>query len=311
MLAQAEKLGIKHQEIYKYDNFIYHKLIYKNKFEYVLNANLGRNINKFSTNIGANKDLTKIILNEAGISVPAGIIANTFEEAGEKIKKDDLELPLVIKPYNLSLGKGVFANLSNWAELKTAYVNYQKIKKLKKTNFVVEEFIKGRDYRILILNGKYLGCVERAYPEIKGDGKTSVRNLIKKQLKTAGPHALLVDWEVKRNLKKGKLTFSNIIEKGRIIRLRENANAYTGGLCINRTKEVYPKFINIAKKCARVMRYELIGVDIMIQDISDPKAKYGVIEVNSTPDYFLHDNPDIGKSENVTQALLKYIFKIK
>ena len=71
-------------------------------------------------NMTRNKNLTKLILAEIGIATPKGIVATSLNEALRLIKKNKISYPLIAKPLDGSLAKGVTWNITTKEELKKA-----------------------------------------------------------------------------------------------------------------------------------------------------------------------------------------------
>ena len=309
MLEKCDELKIKYELIYQLGKQYYFKLSKGKKFYYVWNSLLQRNLDYLSASLVDNKDLTKQILSTKKIKAPQGFIAHDLAEIKRKMKSEKLNFPIVLKPGAMALGKGVYANLNTHSAVKKSLNAIRGLKHPKKNHpLVVEEYFDGRDFRVLVLKGKFIACAERVHPQVKADGKNTLQQLIKKQLKTQGHGKMILDWEVQRCLERQKIKLTDIPEKDQLIRLRENANISTGGICVNRTQEVCAKFKKIAEVCAREFKLQLAGIDIMTKDITNPRADYRVIEINCVPDYFLHDDPDIGASEDVTTKIIKELF---
>ena len=153
---------------------------------------------------------------------------------------------------------------------------------------------------------------ERIPPRVKGDGKSSIQQLVKKQLRTKGLDTFKYNWEVEKTLKKQKATLKSVPGKDEYIYLRENTNMSTGGLSINRTKEACTSFKKIAEFCAKEFEMKLAGVDLLTSDVSDARADYRFLEINHDPLFYsIHDNPNFGTPENTLEKTLKYIFKLK
>ena len=117
----------------------------------------------------------------------------------------------------------------------------------------------------------------------------------------------LIDAELKRNLKMQNIKFSDILPKGKVIRLRQTANVFGGGITINVTDKVHPYYKKVAVKACQEIGLNIAGVDLMTYDITK-KNDYRVIEINSFPALDMHEHPDKGKPINVSKLILKSIF---
>ena len=121
-----------------------------------------------AVDIASDKELTKVLLRDAGIEVPYGILAQSEAEAIEALEM--IGAPVVIKPYNLSQGKGVSLNCASPAQVEYAY----RVAKQFATKVVVERQLVGRDYRALVIDGKVAAVSERAPAHVIGDGERTI-----------------------------------------------------------------------------------------------------------------------------------------
>lgn len=204
-------------------------------------------------------------------------------KAAEKYAKK-IGFPLMAKPNSGSQGMNVI-KVNNLSELKKAL---NKIF-IHDNIALVQKIISGRDYRLVVLDGKIISAYERLPFSITGDGYSSVKDLISAKLnyfiKIKRPARLkLMDKRLLDNLKRQKLKLKSVIEAGRKVVLLDNANLSTGGESIDVTATIHPKFKKLAIKLTKDMGLRLCGVDLMIAgDISQEAKKYWVIEINSAP----------------------------
>ena len=259
--------------------------------------------NSFSNvKVTIDKHLTKKILNKAGIKTSKGFLVLSYKEF---LEKEKIKFPLVAKPNNESCGECVFTNLSTNKELRMA------ISSLKKQNhipFLIEEYFKGDDFRFLVLKGKVIAIAKRIPPFVVGDGKKTLKRLIGVLNKGKDKDKKLkIDEETLRNIKKQKVFLSSVIEKEKIVRLRENANVKTGGLSQDVTDKVHPKFKEIAIRAARELGLNFAGVDILAKDITKGNSSYVLIEVNGLPGWEFHEMVDIGERREIAKEIIKEI----
>jgi len=317
LLKEAQRNGIQVKQVDP--DFLTFVLEYKNKRHYIFHKKIG--INPANTALVSNKYLTLKILKDQGIKVPKAFLAEDIDDIKKLIKQKKIKYPFVIKPYDYSLGVAVTANITDVQMIKMAIsrlnLYWRKArkwgKKKKRQIFLVEEHVKGNDYRLLVLNNKVIAVTQRAYPEIIGNGHNSVWRLIQDYYKNHAYYqkkqrSPLIDQELKRNLKQQGVNFKTVLKKGKVIRLRQTANVFGGGISINVTDKVHPFYKKIAVKACQEIGLNLAGLDLMINDISKKSDNYRVIEINSFPALDMHENPDQGKPINVSKEILKSIF---
>src|SRR5205807_1990124 len=121
--------------------------------------------------IACDKDLTKKLLADVGIPVPQGVVVDTVEKAVSE--GEEVGYPLVVKPEDLSQGRGITLNIKDRAHLVAAF----KLAKEYTKNVLVERFLQGKDYRVLVINNAVVAVSERLPAQVKGDGKHTVKEL--------------------------------------------------------------------------------------------------------------------------------------
>ncbi len=267
---------------------------------------------KQSCELALHKDLTYKILQSVNLPVPQ----NYKIEKISQLKKMDLPYPVVIKPTDQAKGKDVLIGIKNKEELKKSVKRLFK----KYSSLIVEEFIPGNDYRLLILDGKLLGAIKRTPPKIKADGKRTIRELIRKENKkrydkpTAfKPYSktLEIDLEVKRCLREQGYSLNSIPEKDQKIIIRKNTNFSSGGETLDITKKVHPENIKIAKKAIRALGLKFGGVDFVAEKISEPIGRNNgrIVEINGIPGIWIHHFPNHGQKRNIAKKIIDYLFE--
>ncbi len=195
-----------------------------------------------------------------------------------------LGFPVIVKPNSGSQGTGValiHSRIEFYRALKLVFEN-DKIA-------LVQKYIKGKDYRIVVLDNKIISGYERIPLSVVGDGRSSIKKLLTK--KQIIHNTIDRDFKIKiedprihDTLKHQGLKINSVIPNGKQIYLLTNANLSTGGDSIDVTKTIHPEFKKIAIKLTKDMGLRLCGVDLMIEgDISQKPKKYWVIEVNAAP----------------------------
>lgn len=255
--------------------------------------------------ISKDKNLTKVILAKAGIKVPKGILINNLDDLSLQLGNSGLKYPLVVKPNDESLGRGVTANLSSFEEVQKAVSG---LVSAGRTEIVIEEYFEGEDHRFLVLDGKVLAVAKRLCPKIIGDGKSKIKELIN-IYNTGRLHNVPFDEEVDRYLSMQGYTLDSIPDVGAEVILRGNSNYRTGGRSQDVTDSVDKEYKKIAEFAAGVIGLRLAGVDILIKDDGE-FDDYVVTEVNSVPGFDVHMSPDMGESrEDILEKVWLAIFK--
>ncbi|MDF2524023.1 MAG: cphA, partial [Clostridiales bacterium] len=142
------------------------------KYSRLLDASLSDATSCISADIASNKHLTKQILIDHKIPVPYGDISYTEDTA--LMLAEAIGYPVVIKPLDGNQGKGVTLNIKNEEQLRNACSEAFKFSNA----IIVERYIRGRDYRVLVVGGKVSAVAERLPPSVIGDGVNNIKELI-------------------------------------------------------------------------------------------------------------------------------------
>lgn len=251
------------------------------------------------------KDLSFQILKQWGIPIPESKIVYNFDDCKqflERYKK------IVVKPKNLKWGLGITAGVTDTKILKKAIDNVTQYVS-SKGDFVVQEFVEGDDYRLLVIGYEKVFCLQRNPAYIIGDGKLIINELIKKKKIKTGSLKKFLETPTKKvelALKMHGFKRSDIPARGKKVRLSTTANVHFGGFTVDKTDEVCEEAKKIAIKIAKRFASPVLGIDFISEDIS--KTPGGVIEINPTPDVLMHTQPTFGKSYNPAEALIGFLF---
>ena len=92
--------------------------------------------------------------------------------------------------------------------------------------------------------------------------------------------------------------------------MRATANLSTGGTAIDRTNEIHPDNVEIARRAALIVGLDVCGVDFVCPDIgrSVRETGGGVIEVNAAPGLRMHLEPSEGAPRDVAKPIIEMLF---
>ena len=122
--------------------------------------------------IACDKEDTKYLLEQAEVPVPRGEIIR--RESSLKAACDYVRYPLVIKPINGNHGRGITVNINSYEEAVPAFHEAQKVSR----SVIVERFVTGDDYRLLVINNVLVAGAKRTPAHVVGDGKHTVQELV-------------------------------------------------------------------------------------------------------------------------------------
>ena len=265
-----------------------------------------------AVDIACNKEQTKKMLDDASIPVASGDICYDEEDLQETI--DDIGYPIVIKPLDGNHGKGASINVINWED---AVKGLQHAKEYSR-RVIVEKFITGFDFRILVINNEVIAAAQRVPAHVVGDGKQTIQELIDKTNEDPrrgyGHENVLteitIDHSTERLIENAGYTLSSVIEKDETLYLKSTANLSTGGTSVDVTDLMHPENVFIAERISRVIGLDICGIDIMAPNLTQSLKENGgvVLEVNAAPGFRMHLAPSEGLPRNVAAPVIDMLY---
>ncbi|MEI7455149.1 MAG: cyanophycin synthetase [Nitrosomonadales bacterium] len=263
--------------------------------------------------IAQDKELTKKLLEAAGVPVPQGRPVADVEDAWAAMC--EIAGPVVVKPLDGNQGKGVTVNIVTREHLEIAYAAAAKIS----SEVLLERFIPGSDFRMLVVGDQLVAAARREPPMVIGDGVHSVRELVDQvnsDPRRGDGHAtsltkMRIDSIALARLEVQGLTVDSIPDKGRYVILRNNANLSTGGTATDVTDDVHPDMAASAVAAAQMVGLDICGVDVVCDSVLRPLDEQGggVVEVNAAPGLRMHLQPSFGKGRAVGDAIVSMMFE--
>jgi cyanophycin synthetase len=269
--------------------------------------------NIIATDLAGDKDRTKKLLTSANIPVPFGEVVSDVENL--KCVIEFIGFPIVLKPLNGNHGKGATINITNWPCAITAFQRAQKYSE----KIIVEKYMQGDDFRVLVVNNKFVAAALRKPAFVVGDGRSTIQELIdavNKDPRRGNCHekvltAIKVDDVTMELLAKENYTLDTVLPLGQEFVLKPTANLSTGGTATDVTDDVHPANIFLFERLARVVGLDICGIDIMAPDLKTPISENGgvVLEVNAAPGFRMHLEPTSGQPRNVAKHVVDMLFK--
>ena len=266
--------------------------------------------------IAQDKELTKKLLQSAGVPVPVGRPVSDAQDAWAAACEIGINegRAVVIKPQDGNQGKGVAVNLTTREQVLEAYAGAYKIS----NDVLVERYLAGQDHRILVIGNKLIAAARREPPMVIGDGVHSIRELVDEvnsDPKRGEGHATSLtkirfdDIALSRLAQEG-LNAHSIPSKGTRVALRNNANLSTGGTATDVTDAVHPDFAARAIAAAQMLGLDIAGVDIVCSNVLRPLEEQdgGIVELNAAPGLRMHLQPSYGKGRAVGEAIVAQMF---
>ena len=268
--------------------------------------------------VARNKPLVNHILLANNISAPPfqSFTINSIDSAEEFLKSQ--EGPCVIKPaLDSAGGKGVTTHIQTVKELKRAAIFASAFS----PEILIEKQIEGDVYRLLFLDGHLIDAIRRDPPRVVGDGKSTIRELIKqenkKRIEQSGHlslKVLVIDFDCKMTLRRNGFSLKSIPDQGQVVSLKTTTNESGANECESVFGFINEEIIKECRNASEIIGIKLAGVDIITPDIESPLKSSGgkIIEINASPGLHYHYQVrNIEDSRPVAENLLRYLLKIE
>ncbi|MDA3822456.1 MAG: cyanophycin synthetase [Bacteroidales bacterium] len=277
-----------------------------------IQASITCNTSAIAVETADEKTKVKNFLKRSGIPVPNGHLVSTEEEA--IVAFQEISKAVVVKPEIGNHGTGATINVTDLDQLIQAFREAV----IKCPDVIVEEYIDGFDFRLLVIDGELVAAARREPANVIGDGKSSIKELLNEinsdPLRGFGHEKVLTMIEIdsmsERLLSNTGYTLDSCLGAGEKLYLKATANLSQGGTATDVTNEVSPDIRFMVERAALIIGLDCVGVDVLASDISLPIEQSGikVIEVNAAPGFRMHLEPTNGQSRNVAKPVVDMLY---
>jgi cyanophycin synthetase len=279
-----------------------------------IRATMTSRTSSLAVDIAGDKDMTRRLLAAAGLPVPRGEIVTAEDDAVQAARR--IGFPVVTKPLDGNHGRGVGLDLRTEREVRRGFK--RAAKEARRGQVVVESFVRGNDYRVLVIGGRMVAVAQRVPAHVIGDGTHTIAELV--EIENRDPRRgighekvltrIRVDEEAVALVKKQGFAMDDVPPEGGFVRLAATGNMSTGGISIDRTWEAHEENVEIAEEAARVVGLDVAGIDFLAPDISQPVRETGgaIVEVNAAPGFRMHTHPTEGEPQFVAKHVIDLLF---
>ena len=267
-----------------------------------------------AVDIAGDKKLTNQLLAAAGLPTPRSEMVRGEDEAVTAARR--LGFPVVVKPLDGNHGRGVSLDVRTERDVRRGFKRARD--ESRRGIVVVESFVQGNDYRVLVVGGRMVAVAQRVPAHVTGDGKHTVAELVERTnedpRRGIGHEKVLtkikVDDAAIELLKKQGYALDDVPDEDAFVKLVATGNMSTGGISIDRTFEAHEENVEIAEEAARVVGLDVAGIDFLTPDISQPVRETGgaIVEVNAAPGFRMHTHPTEGEPQYVAKAVIDLLF---
>ncbi len=244
--------------------------------------------------VAGNKPLVHALLAARGVRVPRHVACGREDYAAAARFVREIRQPCVVKPaYGTGGGSGVTTGVTSRFQLLPAIARAGAYC----AEIVVEEQIAGANYRLLYLDGELLDAVERRPPSVRGDGVSTLKQLIEAENADrmrrgieAGQFFLRVDRELRQTLRRTGRDMDFTPAAGEVVHLKTVVSDGRREDNVPATDRLCAAVVEAGAVAAAAVGARLAGVDVITPDASLPLNDAGgaICEVNTTPGYYYH-----------------------
>ncbi|AVR96593.1 cyanophycin synthetase [Pseudoduganella armeniaca] len=277
-----------------------------------LQATITADTGHIAVEIASDKGLTKALLQQAGVPVPEGTAVRTLEQAQRAAAR--LGGLVTVKPLDGNHGRGVTTRCGTPEEVQVAF---ERAREHGRT-IIVERFIDGDDYRILVAGGRVVAAARRRPPQVTGDGASTIRQLVETEnlnpARGDGHTNILtkipLDGLTETALAEQGFDLDTVLPAGANARLRGNANLSSGGTAEDVTDLLPALTRTLCVRAVQKVGLDVAGIDLVCRDIAAPLAggNGAFIEINAAPGIRMHEYPSAGTPRDAGAAIVDSMF---
>jgi cyanophycin synthetase len=284
------------------------------KYQQRIRATMTSQTSALAVDIASDKKMTNRLLAAAGLPVPRSEVVTSADEAVTVAER--IGYPVVTKPLDGNHGRGVELDLGDEEAVRAGFE--RAVEQSRAGRVVVETFVTGSDYRVLVIGGHMVAIAERVPAHVVGDGEHTVAELV--EITNQDPRRgighekvltrITVDRSAEELVRRQGYRMNDVPPEGERVLLVATGNMSTGGISIDRTWEAHEDNVEIAEEAARVVGLDVAGIDFLAPDISQPVRETGgaIVEVNAAPGFRMHTHPTEGEAQYVAKPVIDALF---
>lgn len=274
-----------------------------------------------ATRVMENKTLTYKLMASKGLRIPrhCSYDMSTLDRAVGFMR--DINGPVVVKPADGTAGGyGVTTGIRSEGALRSASSHASQFH-ARNRSLLIEEQLYGASYRLLYLDGQFIDAVRRDSPAVTGDGKSTIRQLVRnenKQRRTLRPRSALspltLDQESLNTLAVQQLSPGSVPAADARVHVKRAVNQNAAAQNYVVRDQVNGDLIRAGSKLVQELGISFAGLDVTSHDISAPFEAGDTIfnEINTSPGihhHYLVANP--AARAEVAPRVLERMFAIR
>lgn len=214
--------------------------------------------------------------------------------------------PVVVKPNVSGYSRGSHFPINNYRELWKALL----MVKIWWPTSIIEQYLKGKNYRVVVIKNEVMSVIRRYPPFVVGDGSSTISQLVDEENKTRLSMKLHpVIYPIPKNkmvenqLKKQGYNLDSIPAKGQHIELHNKIALAPGGTVEAIDKNtIVPENKELFLSVLKAFDANIFGIDVIFEkgiETAYTEQKCIFLELNSRPYLKMHNYPRYGEKQNL------------
>ena len=237
--------------------------------------------------VAEKKPATKALFEALGIPLAPHRLVNAESEL--EAAAVSIGWPCAVKPSDRGRSIGVTTNVATSPALVEAF---RTARANSSAPIMVERFVPGDVYRIMVIRGRVAWIIRRASPFVTGDGRRTLQELVTdhnaklaREKRPGGYRGETpLDADFHDELRRQNVRLDDVVPRGKTVRLRKVPLLATGAVHFDVTAKAHPDIHRMAEMLADALGFEVCGIDYVCEDIEASFTRQGaVLEVNGTP----------------------------
>jgi cyanophycin synthetase len=264
--------------------------------------------------IERDKSLANAYLRKAGLPVPQGGVARTPEQAIRVA--DEIGYPVVVKPVDGLSSRGLGLDLRTPEQVRDHIP--VALAASRSGGALIERFVRGRRYRVTVVDGRLVSVLEITPPLVVGDGRHSIRDLVaiantdpRRGQREADPlRPIALDEQVEAFLGSSGRGLDDVPAPGEVVPLGAESHVRDGGLSIDRTDAMHPINCDLFLQAVATVGLDVATIDVVAEDLATPLWENGgaILELNASSAFRLQRYPGEGQPRDPGPAIVEMLF---
>ena len=231
------------------------------------------------------KRLTRRLLADAGVSVPAGRVASHDDGDLDFLREHG---ELVVKPARGEQGRGITVGVGDETTLTEAVALAERFC----PDVLLEQFVAGRDLRVLVIDHQVVAAAVRLPATVVGTGSHTISELVaatsrRRATATGGEASIPLDELTTSCVEAAGHRMDDVLAAGVELAVRRTANLHTGGTIHDVTEQLHPELAEASIHASQVLDIPVVGLDLLVPDVEGPEHVF--IEANERPGLANHE----------------------